>query len=66
MKTYWQLLEAQRRTAMRTHALRFREAIHPDSYRSLAQRGGDGVHYVQLAIDYRNMATECAKVGRRA
>ena len=47
--------------SMRECALEFRMAIAPDTYRSLTQRGEDGVESLKLAMGYRNMARDLGK-----
>jgi hypothetical protein len=44
------------RSQMRSYALRFRIAIHPDHELSLGKRISEGAHFLRLAITYRNLS----------
>lgn len=51
------------RAQMRSYALRFREAIHPKSYGTLEQRADQGMHFIGLAMSYRNFASDALAGG---
>ncbi len=60
MKTLNQLTLIDLRTTMRSHAMVFRQEIHPDrpdeTCRPFGERMNRAVAYLRHAIDYRNMA----------
>lgn len=57
MKTYQEIQKRQRRSEMRACAMRFRETIHPNSFKyNFSTRMKHAASALENAISYRDMS----------
>lgn len=64
MRTVEKLCALQHRAQMRQYSLKYREAIHPQTYSNWEERIHDAMFYLGLALDYRGMAETWERMAR--